>query len=130
MPQSKFMELGTTNWPALAQALLRNLQTQRYEVWVGTWAEIRICASRTDDSLTYAHNLGGSDRPTRAQAVALLQLMGDVHRELVTADEAFRQFAAGKRFSAELIVFSGQMDFRVATFGAVGAITWLVELEE
>ena len=123
------MELGTTNWPALAQALLRNLQTERYEVWVGTLAGVRICASSTDDSLTYSHNLGGSDRPTRAQAVALLQLMGNMHRELVAADEAFRQFVAGKRFRAELIVFSGQMDFRVATLGADGAITWLVELE-
>jgi hypothetical protein len=122
------MELETTNWPALAQALLCNLQTQRYEVWVGTLAGAHISASSTDDSITYSHNLGGSGRPTQARALALLELMGEVHRRLVAADEAFRQFVAGKRFSAELIVFSGQMDFRVATLGADGAVTWLVDL--
>lgn len=123
------MESGATNWAALAQALLHNLQTQHYEVWVGTWAGVRICSSSTDNSLTYAHNLGGSNRPTPAQAVALLQLLDDVHRQLVAADEGFRQFAATKRFSAELVVFSGQMDFRVATLGADGAVSWLVQLE-
>ncbi len=123
------MEPTSTNWAVTAQALLRDLQSQSYEVRVGVSGGMWICASSGADSITYSHNLGGFNRPTQAAAVALLQQMSAVHRELVAASEEFRVFVAAKRFCAELVVFSGQMDFRVAALGEDGAITWYEKLE-
>lgn len=82
------------------------------------------------DNIFYLeHNIGGMQRPTKAEASVLLEGLVDYYHALCEDSTDLASFLEGKRFVAELIVFSGQMDFKVASL-EMGRIAWHTKLDE
>jgi hypothetical protein len=86
-----------------------------------------VRAHFSKETLYFEHNIGGVKRPTKAESSVLLEGLVDYYQELCEDSNDLTTFLEGKSFVAELVVFSGQMDFKVASWKE-GAITWDTEL--
>jgi hypothetical protein len=75
------------------------------------------------------HNIGGMKAPSKAEVSVLLDGLVNYYQELCQGSIDLATFLEDKVFVAELIVFSGQMDFKVASWKS-GQITWHTKLEE
>lgn len=87
-----------------------------------------VRADFSNETLYFEHNIGGMKRPTKAEASVLLEGLVHYYQELCQDSLDLAAFLEGKGFVAELIVFSGQMDFKVASWEQ-GTITWHTELD-
>lgn len=83
----------------------------------------------TEARVTFYHRLDAFSRPTRQEALSVLSRLRDCYAALCESSAVFREFVGDRMFAAELYVFSGQMDFAVATLADSG-ITWHVKLDE
>lgn len=88
-----------------------------------------IRANFLKGTLYLEHNIVGMKRPTKAKASVLLQGLVQYYQELCQDSIDLAAFLEDKSFVAALIVFSGQMDVKVASWEN-GNITWYTELEE
>ena len=88
---------------------------------------LRLEGLRTKDYLVFIHNLS-LNRPTKKEAQQMLEAMVDYFEKLKEANPTFLRFVADRKFAAELVVFSGQMDFKVAIWEE-GTIEWESELD-
>ncbi|HAP43625.1 MAG TPA: hypothetical protein DD477_10025 [Spirochaetaceae bacterium] len=111
-----------------AAAAVADLPGSPYFVTLEPYEGLRVEAVLAEGSLRFCHNLGGFHCPSRAEAVAQLAALRAYYQRLQAASDEFRALAAGRRFSAELYVFSGQMDFPVATQTEAGTV-WQVALD-
>jgi hypothetical protein len=112
-----------------AAQLLEDLAASSYMVGAGqTRAGDPLYAVRRSDRLTIGYNLGG-DVATRAQVITLLHQMRDHAAALAGASAAFAAYIAARPLVFEVCVFSGHMDFTVASWDGRGEIEWSVTLE-
>ena len=88
-----------------------------------------IRANFLKGTLYLEHNIGGMRRPTKAKASVLLEGLVQYYQELCQDSSDLAAFLEDKSFVAELVVFSGEMDFKIASWQN-GDITWHTELEE
>lgn len=87
-----------------------------------------VRAHFSKETLYFEHNIGGIKRPTKAEASVLLEGLADYYQELCEDSNDLTTSLEGKSFVAELVVFSGHMDFKIASLKD-GVITWDTELE-
>lgn len=88
-----------------------------------------VRASFSNETFYLEHNIGGMKRPTKAEASVLLEGLVNYYDELCQESIDLKTCLEGKGFVAVLVVFSGQMDFKVASWEKE-IITWHTELEE
>lgn len=81
------------------------------------------------ETLYFEHNIGGMKRPTKTEASLLLEGLVNYYEALCQDSIDLSTFLEGKNFVAVLVIFSGQMDFKVASWEK-GMITWHTELDE
>lgn len=92
---------------------------------------IKTHAVRADfenGTLYLEHNIGGMRRPTKTEASILLEGLVNYYEILCQNSLDLANFLEGTNFVAELVVFSGQMDLKIASWEK-GIITWHTELE-
>ncbi|MAT96612.1 MAG: hypothetical protein CL608_05665 [Anaerolineaceae bacterium] len=90
---------------------------------------IQVEATIDEAKLVFRYRLDAFSRPSKQQAVALLAKLNAYYTELHNTSEQFRTFIGSRQFTAELYVFSGHMDFSVATMDQNG-VQWHVNLNE
>jgi hypothetical protein len=111
------------------EEIIKHLESSTQMVTVGTVDGIHVEATINDEKLMFHHRLDAFARPSKQQALAMLTNLKAYYAELYESSELFRAFIGRRNFAAELYVFSGQMDFSVATMSKNG-ISWHVELED
>lgn len=112
-----------------ATEIITRLQNSPLMVTIGTVGGTAVEATLHEAKLTFHHRLDAFARPTRQEALALLTTLSDCYAALCESSAVFQEFVGDRTFEAELYVFSGQMDFTVATLDDHG-ITWHVNLDE
>lgn len=112
-----------------AAAIIKELSAADRTVAVGVVDGIDVEAAIDKEKLVFQHRLDAFSRPTKQEALEILTRLNDYINELYHASEAFREFVGNRRFAAELCVYSGQMDFTVATMDKQG-VQWHVNLDE
>ena len=88
-----------------------------------------VRANLLEGTFYLEHNIGGMKAPSKAEASVLLEGLVAYYQDLCEGSIDLAVFLEDKVFVAELIVFSGQMDFKVASWKK-GIITWHTKLEE
>jgi hypothetical protein len=111
------------------EAVIKRLESSVFMVTLGTLEGIEVEATIDDEKLMFHHRLDAFARPSKQQALAILAKLNAYYAELHESSERFRIFIGSRRFEAELYVFSGQMDFSVATMSKNG-ILWHVDLDD
>ncbi len=112
-----------------AEEIINKLQTSAYMVTIGTVDGIGLEATLNEAKVVFHHRLNAFSRPTRQEALSVLSQLSDCFAELYRSSAPFRKFVGGRKFEVELYVFSGQMDFTVATMDDKG-LTWHVNLDD
>ena len=116
------------NYKAAAEKLIADLTSSSYIVAAGpTINNLYFGAYRNAACIVFMDNLGSSPIP-KIEAEERLNSFVFYYEKLIAESEAWREFMLEKTFRAELVVFSGQMDFTVAILEN-GAITWHVNLD-
>ncbi len=121
------------NYYVAAEELMEHLKDAIYITYIGHIPLGKIAKGpsiqgvRTRDALVFINNLG-THRPTKAAAIEMLEAMVDYFEKLKGANPAFLEFLGDRKFAAELVVFSGHMDFKVAIWED-GEIEWEVDLD-
>jgi hypothetical protein len=87
-----------------------------------------VRANFSNETLYLEHNIGGMRRPTKTEASILLKGLVNYCEALCQDNLDLATFLAEKRFVAELVVFSGQMDLKIASWEKE-IITWHTELD-
>ena len=111
------------------EEIIKLLQSTQFMVTLGTVDGIDVEATMTEAKVTFYHRLDAFSRPTRQEALSILSRLSDYFAALCESSAVFREFVGDRTFAAELYVFSGQMDFSVATLADSG-ITWHVTLHD
>lgn len=111
------------------EEIIKLLQSTQVMVTLGTVDGIDVEATMTEAKVTFYHRLDAFSRPTRQEALSVLSRLSDYYAALCESSAVFREFVGDRMFEAELYVFSGQMDFAVATMDTEG-VTWHVKLDE
>jgi hypothetical protein len=111
------------------EEIVKHLESSTQMVTVGTIDGIPVEATIDDEKLMFYHRLDAFLRPSKQQALAMLAKLNAYCAELYNTSEMFRTFIGRRRFAAELYVFSGQMDFSVATMDKNG-VQWHVDLAD
>lgn len=111
------------------EEIVKKLLSAGQLVPLGVIDGIFVEGASKEDEVIFYHRLDAFSRPTQQEAHALLLRLKDFYTKLHHASPHFREFVADRQFRAELYVFSGQMDFTVATLDAHRVI-WHVDLEE
>ena len=111
------------------EAVIKRLESAVFMVTLGTVEGIEVEATIDDEKLMFHHRLDAFARPSKPQALAILTKLNAYYAELHESSELFRAFIGSRRFAAELYVFSGQMDFSVATLDQNG-VQWHVDLNK
>lgn len=88
-----------------------------------------VRADFSNERFSLEHNIGGMKRPTKREASILLEGLVTHYQELCQSSIELATFLEDKAFVAELIIFSGHMDFKVASWENDN-ITWHTNLEE
>lgn len=111
------------------EEIIKLLQSTQFMVMLGTVDGIDVEATINKAKVTFYHRLDAFSRPTRQEALSVLSRLSDCYAALCESSAVFREFVGDRTFEAELYVFSGQMDFTVATMADSG-ITWHVALDD
>ncbi len=86
-----------------------------------------VCLAPPAPTLLFVCNVA-SNPPTKELATAYLYEMEEHYHRLHAASDTFRTFMEGKKVCFELEVFSGHMNFPVATYPLGGKIKWYITL--
>jgi hypothetical protein len=111
------------------EEIIKQLESSKQMVPIGTVDGLLIEATIDDENLIFHHRLDAFSRPSQQQALATLTKLNTYYEALRSTSERFRMLVDSRRFSAELYIFSGQMDFSVATMDEVG-VKWHVDLNK
>lgn len=111
------------------EEIIKQLESSRLMVTVGTVDGTDVEATIDDEKVMFHHRLDAFSRPSKQQALAILTKLNAYYAELYESSELFRTFVGGRHFEAELYVFSGHMDFSVATMDKNG-VQWHVGLAD
>jgi hypothetical protein len=120
---------GMENKLFAVEEIIKKLQSSSFMVMLGTVDGIDVEATMNEAKVTFHYRLDAFHRPTRQEALAILTRLHDCFAGLCRSSAVFREFVGDRKFEAELYVFSGQMDFTVATMDARG-VTWRVALDD
>jgi hypothetical protein len=110
----------------IALTIISNAPSSTF-ISIGYYQAVSVDVLVEAQSISFQSNVGGMKRPSKEEAKGLFEKLAQLHTELLSLPD-YSKFVADKSFSAVLYVFSGQMDFRVATFDGK-QIQWEVELE-
>ena len=114
---------------AIIQDALAQLQgKQPLSCYLGTIGDLRVEARVNEHDLLIGANLGSGPRPTRAQVMEMLLSMERFYHEITLHVPEFATFVSGYEIGYEIFVFSGPMDFTVAT-RRNGRVSWETELD-
>lgn len=122
-----------TNYYQAAKEVIKRLENSNYITFIDQIESkeltkaLRIEGIRTKDYLVFINNLS-LIRPSKKEAIKMLEVMVHYFEKLNNANRAFKEFLGARKFAAELVVFSGQMDFKVAIWED-GEIEWESELD-
>jgi hypothetical protein len=122
-----------TNYFAAAEETIKRLQNSNYITFIdkidveGIPSGLRLEGIRTEDYIVFINNLSLT-RPSKKEAIAMLEAMVEHYERLRNANPDFQKFVGNRKFAAELVVFSGHMDFKVAIWED-GEIEWESELD-
>lgn len=111
------------------EEIIHRLEAATHLIPIAVVDNLHIEATINDEKLVFYHRLDAFRTPSKQEAAALLAKLNAYYLELYQASEMFRRFLGARDFVAELYVFSGQMDFSVATMDHSG-ITWHVNLAD
>mgnify|MGYP000055551658 CR=1 FL=1 len=114
-----------------ANTLLRLLEHNESfpSIYLNRINEYAVQAYFSKETLYFEHNIGGMKRPSKTEATTLLEGLVNYYEELRLDSTDLITVLEDKNFVAVLVVFSGQMDFRVASWES-GNITWQTKLED
>jgi hypothetical protein len=113
-------------WAAAAAEFLAYLQSEQYKnYWIGCspWLDLSLDAYRRGDQCYIGHNLT-THRPSKPEAFAMLLEIQQTLRLLKNSYPPLAEYLKDITFVYELYVFSGQMDFTVATMTEQGDVDW------
>ncbi len=111
------------------EEIIKTLQSRALMVTLGTVDGIDVAATMNEAEVTFYHRLDAFFRPARQEALSILSRLSECYAALCRSSAVFREFVGDRKFAAVLYVFSGQMDFTVATMDTKG-VTWQVKLDE
>jgi hypothetical protein len=114
--------------PHWADGLVASLEASSYAVNAGAAQGLALEAYREGALVVLSHNLGSSRKPSRLEAAGMLESILRYGASLAAKSAAFGAYLGGKALVAELYVFSGHMDFKVARLHD-GRLEFYVELE-
>ena len=115
------------NYKQLAEDLIKALKSTSYVVDGGVAEGLSVMVWQDAEKVSFDHNLGGFNVPTKAEAREMLGKLLRHYKELCAASVELVAYFEGKVVEVCLIVFSGQMDFIVAKM-VEGEITWFSNL--
>lgn len=122
-----------TNYYQAAEEVIKRLKNSNYITFIDRVESqelseaLRVEGIRTKDYLVFINNLS-LNRPSKKEAIKMLEVMVQYFEKLKEANPAFKEFLGARKFAAELVVFSGHIDFKVAIWED-GEIEWESELD-
>jgi len=117
------------NYKTVATQLIKELESTPYFVSGGQAEGLSVMAYQNSNQITFSHNLGGSHVPTKTEATEMLHKLTKHYQALREASTNLVDYLGDKSFVAEVIVFSGQMDFPVCKM-VNEEITWFSNLKD
>jgi hypothetical protein len=111
-----------------ASEIIKLLNDSEYMVHIADYRGLRIEATANNSEITFYHNLGGFNVPSKKEAEMMISTIEEFFHQLYYNAMEFRSFVAGRMLVIELYVFSGQMDFSVARYKN-HKIEWIQKLD-
>jgi hypothetical protein len=111
-----------------ASEIIALINKAKYMVHIADYKGLRIEATASNTDITFYHNLGGFNVPSKKEAEKMISIVEEFFNQLYYNAMDFRSFVAGRELVIELYVFSVQMDFCVALYKN-HKIEWIQKLD-
>jgi hypothetical protein len=111
-----------------ASEIIALINEAKYMVHIADYNGLRIEATASNSDITFYHNLGGFNVPSKKEAEMMISTIEEFFHQLYYNAMEFRSFVADRILVIDLYVFSGQIDFCVARYKN-HKIEWIEKLD-